>query len=407
VESISERARSPGGGCFLIGFFSFFLLIGGVIFVFMFVRPVLGILDARNWVETPCVVESSQVRSHSSDDGTTYSVDILYRYEINGREYKSNRYHFMGGSSSGRGAKRAIVREHPPGRETVCYVNPKDSTEAVLERGFTNDLWFGLIPLVFVGVGAGGILWGVRKMRAGPGSVPRVRGLAQAESQTGGAPGIPAVSGMDEGMSVTLKPRWSPWGKVLGMLFFALFWNGITGVFVWQVIQSWRSGRPEWFLTIFMIPFVLIGLVLIGAVFNFVLALWNPRPTLRLTPGTPRLGQTMSLEWEFSGRVRVIERLRVYLEGREEATYRQGTRTSTDKSVFAEIDLANEPGRLDLYSGRVETALPVKTMHSFESDNNKIVWNIRVKGSIARWPDVDEEFPVSVLPAEGLRGGRT
>jgi hypothetical protein len=231
--------------------------------------------------------------------------------------------------------------------------------------------------------------------------------LAQAESQTGGAPGIPAVSGMDEGMSVTLKPRWSPWGKVLGMLFFALFWNGITGVFVWQVIQSWRSGRPEWFLTIFMIPFVLIGLVLIGAVFNFVLALWNPRPTLRLTPGTPRLGQTMSLEWEFSGRVRVIERLRVYLEGREEATYRQGTRTSTDKSVFAEIDLANEPGRLDLYSGRVETALPVKTMHSFESDNNKIVWNIRVKGSIARWPDVDEEFPVSVLPAEGLRGGRT
>jgi hypothetical protein len=242
VESISERARSPGGGCFLIGFFSFFLLIGGVIFVFMFVRPVLGILDARNWVETPCVVESSQVRSPSSDDGTTYSVDILYRYEINGREYKSNRYHFMGGSSSGRGAKRAIVREHPPGRETVCYVNPKDSTEAVLERGFTNDLWFGLIPLVFVGVGAGGILWGVRKMRAGPGSVPRVRGLAQAESQTGGAPGIPAVSGMDEGMSVTLKPRWSPWGKVLGMLFFALFWNGITGVFVWQVIQSRRSG---------------------------------------------------------------------------------------------------------------------------------------------------------------------
>ncbi|HVR35856.1 MAG TPA: DUF3592 domain-containing protein, partial [Methylomirabilota bacterium] len=180
VESISERARSPGGGCFLIGFFSFFLLIGGVVFVFMFVRPVLGILDARNWVETPCVVESSQVRSHSSDDGTTYSVDILYRYEVNGREYKSNRYHFMGGSSSGWGAKRAIVREHPPGRETVCYVNPRDSTEAVLERGFTHDLWFGLIPLVFVGVGAGGLLWGVRKLRAGPAAVPGARGWVQS-----------------------------------------------------------------------------------------------------------------------------------------------------------------------------------------------------------------------------------
>lgn len=66
-----------------------------------FLIPVLKIDEAKEWPETSCVVISSQVMSHSDSDGTTYSVDISYSYEVGGREYKSNRYGFMMGSSSG------------------------------------------------------------------------------------------------------------------------------------------------------------------------------------------------------------------------------------------------------------------------------------------------------------------
>jgi hypothetical protein len=38
-------------------------------------------------------------------------------------------------------------------------------------------------------------------------------------------------------------------------------------------------------------------------------------------------------------------------------------------------------------------------MHSFSTQHNKIVWSIRVKGEIARWPDLNEEFALTVLPA--------
>jgi hypothetical protein len=38
-------------------------------------------------------------------------------------------------------------------------------------------------------------------------------------------------------------------------------------------------------------------------------------------------------------------------------------------------------------------------MHSFEASNNKIVWAVKLHGEIAKWPDVDFEFPITVLPA--------
>lgn len=38
-------------------------------------------------------------------------------------------------------------------------------------------------------------------------------------------------------------------------------------------------------------------------------------------------------------------------------------------------------------------------MHSFEADNNKILWNLDVHGDIKKWPDVKESFKITVVPA--------
>jgi hypothetical protein len=84
----------------------------------------------------------------------------------------------------------------------------------------------------------------------------------------------------------------------------------------------------------------LIGLVMIGAVGYCLLALFNPRPTLRVTPGAVPLGGQLRVDWEYSGRTHTLQRVRIRLEGREEATYRRGTTTSTDKNLFARLELA-------------------------------------------------------------------
>ena len=136
-------------------FFAFIFIVGSAIFVPFFVLPALKIVAARDWPEMPCRVISSAVQSHSGD-GTTYSIDIFYAYTIDGREHRSNRYGFFGGSTSGHAGKAAVVRRYPSGTQSVCYVNPADPTDAVLFRGAETGMWFSILPLLFVVVGAAG-----------------------------------------------------------------------------------------------------------------------------------------------------------------------------------------------------------------------------------------------------------
>ena len=396
---ISDRAGQRGGmGC-LVLFFLVFLLMGGGFFYGFFVRPVLGIMAARDWLEVPCTVLSSEVKSHRGDDGTTYSIGMVYTYEFAGREHQSSRYDFMGGSSSGYAGKRAVVDRLPPGTRTMCYVNPDDPADAVLERGYTPDLWFGLIPLVFVAVGLGGTVYSLRRWRRPADAASVTTGLPTTAPTLVKDGTREATAAPGEGETVELKPKLAPWMRLVGTTILALFWNGIVSVFLLQLLQGWRSGRSDWFLTLFMIPFVVVGLGLIVAAGYFLLALFNPRARVLVTPGAVRLGGRLQVEWRFTGRSDVLQQVRVWLEGREEATYRRGTQTSTDRSCFARLDLARVSARGELRTGTGTTALPIGTMHSFASANNKIVWSLRVKGEIEFWPDVDDEYPITVLPA--------
>ncbi len=400
-RAISESAKGASGKAVGRVFFGAFLVIGLIVFYFLGIRPVALVISARNWTRLPCTVVSSQVRSHRGDKSTTYSVDILYAYEIGGREYRANRYNFMGGSSSGRAGKAKIVRAHPPGKKTVCYVDRNDPTNAVLVRDFTPSMLLGLIPLVFVLIGAGGLLYvpksgrqakppwraGVRSLRV------RDRAAMAAAASTG-----PSAWTTEDDGPKELKSAASPLGKFIGGILVAAFWNGIVSVFVWQAVEGWVRHRPDWMLTIFMVPFVLIGLGMIGFVGYAFLGLFNPRPRLVVTPGAVRLGNSFEVRWELRGRTSVLQRLRIHLEGSEEAKYRRGTKTVTDKSVFATVEVANTTDRVSLNAGQARVTVPPELMHSFESTHNKILWKLRVHGDIPRWPDIKEEFPVTILP---------
>jgi hypothetical protein len=134
---------------------------------------------------------------------------------------------------------------------------------------------------------------------------------------------------------------------------------------------------------------------LLLAVAHGFLGLFNPRPRLTIDSSQLPLGSSADLDWEFSGSAARVKQLRIYLEGREEATYRRGTDTSTDKNIFKTIEIANSPFA---DPGRAILHIPEDTMHSFKSDNNKIVWEIHVKGDIRYWSDVEEAFEIEVLP---------
>ena len=387
----TPKSRKKGRRA-LLSFGLIFLLIGLGVLVPLFILPVSGILKARTWVAVPATVISSRVESHSSDDGDTYSVEIFYRYAVDGKEYKSDRYHFLGGSSSGYSSKAEAVEQHPAGKEIFVYVSPNDPTDAVISRDFTWTLLFGLIPLLFAIIGAGSILLSFKTKTA----------VSSAQSVgVGGTDGATISHGTPPG-PVQLKPAASRLGKLFGIIFFGLFWNGILSVFVWQVWEGWSKGSPDWFLTLFLIPFLLVGMGCIFGIFYLILALFNPKPSLTVNSTQIPLGDSLHIDWQISGNTRRLKNFVISLEGAEQATYRRGTDTVTDTEIFYKKEIFSTTNQRSIATGKVTARIPNNLMHSFDGDNNKIIWTLKISGDIPRWPDVGQQFSITVLPQRGV-----
>lgn len=411
---ISQRRR--GGkmppGC-LVAFFGLFFLVGAGLFYFLFIRPMGLVLAARSWQETPCTIVSSRVaESHDSDDGgTTYKVDITFAYTAAGGERQSNRYDFMDAYSSGYDGKKAVVDRHPPGSRAICYVDPGDPGRVVLNRDFSAKYLIGLFPLLFLFAGLGGLVWAVPWARKG--SRPRTSSPRISSPRTVVAPGgatesanvspfgVEVPAGAASG-PMELKPKATPLVKFVGLLCVALFWNGILSVFLWQVYKSWSAGAPDGCLTAFLVPFVLVGLGLVFGVFRQLLVLFNPRPHLTLSPGAPAAGEAVWLQWRLSGRAAGVKRLHIVLEGTEEATYRRGTDTRTDRETFASIPIVDTTEPFEMAAGSASFHIPADAMPSFKADRNEIVWKLKVVPEIPGWPDCEDDFEIVVRPGSRM-----
>jgi hypothetical protein len=402
IRPISSAPSRKASARFTLVFCSVFLLIGAVMGYFVTVRPVLGVLAARGWTPTPCTILSSEVRSHRGSKSTTYSADIHYAYEVDGRPFHSDRAKFMGGSSSGRGGKMEFVRRYPGGAKATCYVNPRDPSDAVLERGFTSDMWVGLVPALCMLIGAGGIIATLRKGRTQSSERSAIEPVSIRQI-VGGSQSPFASESMFEEVPGTrvLRSSQSRVVTVIVIAVFAAVWNGVVFFGFIQGTGFFRRGHAsffDWFTTLFMLPFIAVGLAVIGVLVYQVLALFNPKVEASIQPGSPRLGGSLDLSWRLMGRTQILRNLKVFLEGREEATYRRGTSTYTDRKPFLKLELAATSNPTDMAAGQARITLPLDTVPSFKSDNNKIVWAVKVEGDIARWPDLKEEFEIPVLP---------
>lgn len=402
--SVSNRARrgTLPRGC-LFAFFLVFFLAGLAALWVTLVWPLHRSILAQSWIPVPCTILSSDVVTEG--DGDTYRVKIVYTYDVAGRRYQSDRYHFFSASSSGHAGKAAVVAKYPPGSKQSCFVDPDDPSQAVLMRGLPSECWFSLMAVPFLLVGGGGLAYqlGLFGRRTGPG---------QSESNTapsGLRPGgeLDARAGLISSPApgpVVLRPTLSPVMKFVGILLFALFWNGIISVFVWDVVDGFRRGQPEWFQALFMTPFAIVGAGSLAAAAYTGLAIFTPRPELTVSSAEIPLGQATELKWQFRGSTRSIRRFRIVLEGKEEARYRRGTSTTTDTATFAEVPIVDETLPLRIEAGQTSLRIPTDTMHSFSGTNNKISWSLGVYGEIGFWPDVKAAFPIEVLPHLGRPG---
>jgi hypothetical protein len=402
IESISKGASRQRGGCatvFLVAFLGLFVAVGCGIGYFLSAVPLFRLWQARSWTPTACEVTSSRVVR--SDD--TSRAEIVYRYEVGGRQYTADRYNFLTGTNSD-STVPTMVASHAPGTKFECYVDPADPTRAVINRTVTFWYLFGMIFFVmFAGIPSAigvAVLYGKRRDRAATKSLVAHTQSASFDS-TGGRFASAFATGDSGGTGpVILKPSSSPLGKLIGVTFICLFWNSIVGTFTFLEYRMFANGDSGlWPMAAFLLIFQAIGVAFLVAVPYQMLALANPRPIVTLSRETVPLGGTVSFAWELSGAAHRVSALKITLRGREEARYRRGTDTKTDTHDFFLETLVDASHAMGIARGNGTIRVPADSMHTFIGDNNKILWTLQVTGEIARWPNIDESFDIVVRPS--------
>ena len=206
-------------------------------------------------------------------------------------------------------------------------------------------------------------------------------------------------SPIDTSGPLKLRPASSPFGMLGGILFVALFWNGIVSVFIWQDVVTWGKGGPGLFLALFLIPFVLIGLLLLYGVVRQVLVLFNPRSHLTLTPGVLAPGATAFLQWRLGSGGEGVRRVVITCEAARKVPSPSGRGNQVQAKPFFSQLVVDTSHPFEIASGGAASfALPADAVPSSDGFQ-PIVWSLRVRTEIRFWPDGDDEYPVQVLSA--------
>ena len=201
-----------------------------------------------------------------------------------------------------------------------------------------------------------------------------------------------------------LKQGDGPWRAVLMTAGINLFWNGIVGVFIG--VAFFAEPRINWWLALFLIPFILVGLiliaVLIATVRTAIIQSRIGRTSLELAVHPLCAGGHFPAHISQAGPLSLRE-LSIRLVCDEVAQYIHGTTTSTASSRVRELTL------LTLLDVQIQRSLPLETnftfdvpadvMHSFDAPHNKIQWKLIVRGVPESWPEYQREFPVIIHPA--------
>jgi hypothetical protein len=92
-------------------------------------------VEASNWTSVTGTITNLSLRENSDSDGTTYGVEVEYRYSVMGRTYTSSRLAFGYASSSGRQAHQDIFNKLEQASSVKIRYNPQNPAASTLSFG--------------------------------------------------------------------------------------------------------------------------------------------------------------------------------------------------------------------------------------------------------------------------------
>ncbi len=402
-------------------FFALLLLVGcaGIVAgIWLLVIPEWRV--NHGFVEQTCVVLQKQLVQEAGQNGPVFRPRFRVEYQVQGVTRCPFTYGVHLAYPSSRGEAQEMLDRFSQGQKYPCWYDPAHPDDAVLVRGYQwwNWLLF-LIPGSFLMIGAGGLLYSVLHWgRSAERRAAMSRRGPTPELFDAGRAGDPRFPTVPDSSDITASPGTklayrlplssSPAWALFGLLAACVAWNGAVSYFAVTAVMNHLEGRPDWFLTLFNLPFLAIGVALAALFLRQLLTTAGIGPTLVEISDHPLLpGRSYELFLSQSGRLR-MESLELALVCEEEATYRQGTNTRTEtREVYRRQMLGRQ--QFDIRQGepfeaQCTLSVPAGAMHSFKADHNQIHWKVVVQGEAANWPEFQRAFPLVVYPGQGRPG---
>ena len=369
----------------------------------------------HGFIENTCTILQKDIGENEGENGPVFWPEIKIEYQVREDTYRLVTYDIHHRYSSNREEAQTILDRFVKGQKYPCWYDPADPSIAVLVRGYQWWIWLVfLVPVSFIAIGAGGLIytilhWGKSaEFRAAMARRAQGRKLFEPAGTTEPRlPNVPDCSDVTSSPGTRLAYRLpltrSPAWALFGLLAACLLWNGIVSFFVVAAVQHHLAGHPDWLLTLFVVPFLAIGIALLVCFVRQLLVTTGIGPTLVEVSDHPLIpGGQYRLFVSQSGRLK-MNSLELFLICEEEATYRQGTNTRTEtrevhrQSMFRRDAFEIHPG--EPFEVECALDLPAGAMHSFKANHNEIHWKVALQGDIANWPDFERSFPVIVHPA--------
>ena len=148
----------------------FLAAIPGLI-IFAMVYKYMEVMEAARWPTTPgrVVVSTSEAREvrsggpNSTDTELRNFAKVVYEYSVAGRKYRCDRVSI--GENMGNFEVAETIARYPVGKAVSVYYNPRNRSQAVLDRDVPPGIWqTGIIVVVVLIALIVGLIVGFRKL---------------------------------------------------------------------------------------------------------------------------------------------------------------------------------------------------------------------------------------------------
>jgi len=352
--------------------------VGLMVFYLFTFKPLYSLIVTYNWTETPCEIKSASVKEDHSWDYrnsmyvTKYSFNVAYVYGYEGKSFRSNSFYFTGTDSRYSSWQRLWQRKYTDAVDPVCYVNPKNPEESVLELGFK----LALIK----------IIWGPIILLFAAMLFSEFKRSAKIEIYS--CPGkhpFEKIFRFDK-QQMTCKPA-----SYKGFVFVVFLVIDIMILLnIFDVIYRYRAEMGWKLKGLIMIPFSAMGLLTVYWFIRYVLLPNSkPVPYITLRPGVLSYGEPVSISWKWKGSLEKLKKLRILLVGE----YSHNQKDQMSKNNFHKSTIFKSETPLKIASCETVFKMPDKISIPRCGD---VHWFIEIEAETDSSSDVNAVFLLPV-----------